>query len=137
MKKIIIYLVLLVSVGGGAFGVWNIYQNKKTDLSPPESVTEVQVKEEGEKEVIVAPRPDFPEELKNDQDQDGLTNEEEKKIGTNALEADTDGDGLSDFEEIKNTKTNPLLLDSDNDGFPDYIEIMGGYNPNGPGKLQQ
>lgn len=46
-------------------------------------------------------------ELDNDFDQDGLSDKEEKKYGTNYKIADTDGDGYSDWEEIQNG-FNPL-----------------------------
>jgi hypothetical protein len=36
---------------------------------------------------------------------------------------DTDGDGISDYEEIHTWKTNPLRVDSDGDGFSDLEEI--------------
>lgn len=42
-----------------------------------------------------------------DTDKDGLTDEDEVKIGTNPNKADTDGDGTNDFKEIW-AKTNPL-----------------------------
>lgn len=47
-----------------------------------------------------------------DSDNDGLTNAEEKKYGTDPLNPDTDGDGYKDGDEVK-----------------------AGYNPLGPGKL--
>ena len=36
---------------------------------------------------------------------------------------DTDGDGISDYEEINTSKTNPLRTDSDGDRFSDLEEI--------------
>jgi len=36
---------------------------------------------------------------------------------------DTDGDGISDYEEINTWHTNPLRVDSDGDGFSDQEEI--------------
>jgi len=36
---------------------------------------------------------------------------------------DTDGDGISDYEEINTWKTNPLRVDSDGDSFSDLEEI--------------
>jgi len=42
-----------------------------------------------------------------DSDQDGLTNQEEKMIGTDPYKADTDGDGYSDGEEVR-SGYNPL-----------------------------
>ena len=47
-----------------------------------------------------------------DSDNDGLTNADEKKYGTDPLNPDTDGDGYKDGDEVK-----------------------AGYNPKGPGKL--
>lgn len=43
---------------------------------------------------------------------------------------DTDGDGLSDFDELYGYKTSPYLADSDSDGLDDQAEISGGTNPN-------
>jgi outer membrane protein OmpA-like peptidoglycan-associated protein len=58
-----------------------------------------------------------------DTDADGLTNDEEKQLGTDPLRADSDGDGLSDGDEVKKYHTNPLSADTDNDGITDYDEI--------------
>ena len=54
-----------------------------------------------------------------DDDADGLPNDLEAKYGTNPTKADTDGDGLSDYDEITKYHTNPLKADSDGDGIPD------------------
>ena len=45
---------------------------------------------------------------------------------------DTDGDGLSDYDETYVYKTNPYLKDSDSDGIDDKTEVMGGTDPNCP-----
>ncbi|HIF07674.1 MAG TPA: DUF1566 domain-containing protein, partial [Gemmatimonadetes bacterium] len=51
---------------------------------------------------------------------DGLNNLEEQAAGTKPLVADTDGDGLSDGEEVKSPPfTNPLSEDSDGDRIGD------------------
>lgn len=70
-----------------------------------------------------------------DFDNDGLTNEEEEVLGTDPNKADTDDDGLNDYQEVKIYKTNPLKADTDGDGFKDGGEVTKGYNPNGEGKL--
>ncbi len=94
-----------------------------------------------------------------DGDSDGLTDEAENNIYyTDQFRADTDGDGYSDGDEVKNGysplnsgkvklrdndfdhdglsddleikfKTNLTSSDSDSDGHKDGQEIFGGYNP--------
>ena len=70
-----------------------------------------------------------------DSDNDGLTDAEEQKIGTDYLNPDTDGDLLFDGEEANVYKTDPLKKDTDGDGFEDGAEVKAGYDPNGLGKL--
>lgn len=70
-----------------------------------------------------------------DTDKDGLNNFAELWFSTDAHKADTDGDGLSDLEEVYIYHTDPNLTDTDGDGYPDKTEITNGYNPAGPGKL--
>ena len=68
-----------------------------------------------------------------DSDSDGLTDEEEQKLGADPHNPDTDGDGLSDFNEVMVYGTNPLKADTDGDGFTDKEEITKGYDPLGSG----
>ena len=73
--------------------------------------------------------------ISNDIDGDGLSNEEEEILGTDPENPDTDGDGLSDREEVKIYHTNPLHEDTDGDGYLDGEEVEHGYDPLGDGKL--
>lgn len=60
-----------------------------------------------------------------DTDGDELTDVDEiRRFGTDPTEADTDGDGLGDAEEVLQTKTNPLVADSDEDGLSDGDEVL-------------
>lgn len=59
----------------------------------------------------------------DDDDNDGLTNGEERKYGTDPKNPDTDGDGLTDGEEVKRYHTNPLKADTDGDGLSDADEV--------------
>lgn len=70
-----------------------------------------------------------------DSDSDGLTDEEERDLGTDPQSPDTDSDGLSDREEVYIYDTDPKNPDTDGDGFLDGEEVRNGYNPNGPGRL--
>jgi len=72
-----------------------------------------------------------------DSDNDGLTDGEEKRLGTNPEAGDTDGDGLFDREEVRVYKTDPLGIDTDGDGYSDGEEVENGYNPKGEGKLYE
>ena len=67
--------------------------------------------------------------INSDADNDGLTNEEERALGTDPLLADSDRDGLEDAIEVKETGTNPLTADSDEDGLTDLQEFVAGTNP--------
>ena len=58
-----------------------------------------------------------------DEDLDGLNNSEEAAVGTSPYLADTDGDGLTDGEEVKVYLTDPTLRDTDSDGLTDGEEV--------------
>lgn len=64
------------------------------------------------------------ESCSSDRDGDGLTRCEELALGTNPNNPDTDGDGISDGDEVKIYGTNPLMPDTDLDGISDYDEIF-------------
>jgi len=64
-----------------------------------------------------------------DTDGDGLDNAEEATLGTNPALVDTDGDGLSDFTEVRTSLTNPLVVDTDVDGINDGVEVSLGTDP--------
>jgi len=57
-----------------------------------------------------------------DSDKDGLTDIEEKQVGTNPNLVDTDGDTLSDYQEVKVLKTNPLNVNTDGDRYNDNLD---------------
>jgi hypothetical protein len=59
-----------------------------------------------------------------DPDGDGLTNRFEYWHGADPNLTDTDGDGLSDFDEVSIYYTDPSDTDTDDDGLDDCVEIL-------------
>jgi len=74
-----------------------------------------------------------------DEDDNELSNETPNDIENDNINeeddyySDLDGDGLSDYEE-KILGSNPNKEDTDGDGYSDREEIEKGFNPNGDGK---
>jgi hypothetical protein len=66
-----------------------------------------------------------PNDQDNDMDGDGIPNDQEGPLRTDLLSYDTDGDGISDYDEVYVHYTNPLNPDSDNDGLGDIYEVTG------------
>lgn len=64
-----------------------------------------------------------------DVDGDGINADDERNYGTSDTSTDSDGDGLSDGEEVTVHKTDPAKADTDGDGYSDSTEISGGYDP--------
>jgi len=125
--------VVLVVAISGYFGLKFFAGDKTAPVSPP-------VQTETEKTSLETVTPEPPDETavvpeRLDSDQDGLTDEEEAALGTNANNIDSDQDGLTDREEVKVYQTDPLNSDTDGDGYKDGEEIAGDYNPKGQGKL--
>ncbi|MDD5707278.1 MAG: OmpA family protein [Kiritimatiellae bacterium] len=59
-----------------------------------------------------------------DSDGDGLSDEMERKIGTDPFDPDTDKDGLTDGQEVLTYKTDPLNPDTDFDMLKDGPEVL-------------
>jgi hypothetical protein len=64
----------------------------------------------------------------SDDDNDGLTDDEEAVLGTDPLNPDTDSDGISDGDELE-LGTDPRDADTDGDGLTDGEELEQGKNP--------
>jgi len=64
-----------------------------------------------------------------DFDGDGLANADEFTNGTTPTNPDTDGDGLTDGNEVNTRLTNPTNADTEYDGLSDGREVALGTNP--------
>jgi len=70
--------------------------------------------------------------LQIDSDNDGLADSYEQCIGTDPHNPDTDGDGLTDGEEVLIYGTDPLDPDTDDDTITDGDEVDTGSDPTDP-----
>jgi hypothetical protein len=59
----------------------------------------------------------------NDYDGDLLPNYLEERLGSDVYEPDSDGDGLSDYEETEHFGSHPMKWDTDGDRLGDYYEV--------------
>ncbi len=75
---------------------------------------------------------EFLDDATKDSDEDGVYDLIEEYHGTDINNPDTDGDGLTDYQEVVETNTSPCQEDSDEDGIPDAQEDADGDGlPNG------
>ncbi len=58
-----------------------------------------------------------------DNDHDGLSNQQDLQLGTDPNNPDTDGDGLTDGQEVNVYGTDPKNRDTDGDGLTDGQEV--------------
>lgn len=62
-------------------------------------------------------------------DAQGKESSYSSELVVNIPKVDSDGDGLSDSDEINIYKTDPYKADTDGDGIPDGVEVAQGTNP--------
>lgn len=132
-KKIIILIVIIILAVVGFF-VYKNLKNKQNGNGPvvTDAVSSTpaldMVKEKEFKEAVKTISA-------SDQDFDGIADTDEQAYKTDPTNSDTDGDGLTDWQEINIYKTDPLKNDSDGDTFMDGYEVRRGFNPKGSGKI--
>jgi hypothetical protein len=67
--------------------------------------------------------------LDGDSDEDGLSDSQEARYKGDPNNADTDGDGISDGDEVYTYRTRVDVADTDKDGFTDKQELDLNTNP--------
>ncbi len=72
-----------------------------------------------------------------DADGDGLGDTFEQAEGLDKDDRDIDRDGLGDGDEVRVYGTDPKKADTDGDGFADPYELQNGYDPLGPGPMNE
>jgi len=98
------HLIMNLAVGGFLGGQEGIDPN----IWPQRmEVDYVRVYDLGDSITVNTDGDEFPNATDPDDDNDGLTDAEEHRLGTNLLVTDTDEDGYSDFEEVE-ADSNPL-----------------------------
>ena len=111
MKKssLIVYILLtsVISVLWLAGSWWHYACNIKNTCRSTDTIASTPVTPNIDKEI--------------DTDDDGLSDDDEAKLGTDPLLADTDQDSISDSKEVGVNLNSPL--DSDEDGFIDALDF--------------
>ncbi len=131
-SKIYLSLLLLIVLVAACF--MYVYSKKNNDTNSNLPVLDSQIKNQiKSNDTTKATEKNTADKIKKitskDKDLDGLSDEDEKKYGTNPVSIDSDGDGLLDAEEVTVYHTDPLSLDTDGDGKKDGYEVDIGTNP--------
>lgn len=138
---IAIVVIVLVYVAGKIYFMKTTPSQTPSVVAPAENISPAETTEQPAAlpsenlPNIPAPLPADLNATTVDGDNDGLPDAQEAEFGTNPLKADTDSDGLGDYDEAIIYKTNPLNPDTDGDSYLDGEEVTNGYDPKGPGKL--
>lgn len=140
-RKIILILlaiILILVITGAVWGVFRLAQPGQEPVGNANVNIPVNNSQVNQNQTVPHQEVNAPVDvvLPKDSDGDGLTDEEEKGLGTDSNKADSDGDGLNDRAEIMLFKTNPLNPDTDGDGYLDGKEVINGYDPNKPGNAR-
>lgn len=122
---------------GTASGISSgIYEKKSPAVTDTRCTVDIEISEEGKTYYFVAkalypdgsisgPSNEVSKYIpKTDSDGDGISDSDEISLyGTNPNDQDTDGDGLDDGDEIYNYDSDPNNMDTDGDGLIDGDEI--------------
>lgn len=130
-QKIILIAVAVLVVAGLAVGGYFLYNYMNDDLGTTVITNFNQNKNTNS---ILNHNDNQNENLNQVVTDLNLANTNVEDLNTNVTQNDSDGDGLTDADELLygSDMTNN---DSDGDGYLDGEEVKNGYDPMGPGKL--
>jgi hypothetical protein len=148
IMTVIIIIVVLIILGGGGWWIYSSFiaspKDSRDIFETTTFPTDVNVPTP-EQKVVETPdiQPTVVESVDDsvlfgepiDSDGDGLDDIREAGINTDPNNWDSDGDDLSDGDEVVIWKTNPLNPDTDGDTYLDGAEVKAGYSPSGPGRI--
>lgn len=120
-KKIIIIILAILLVVGVVYGASRLFRSVNKPAQSAAAKLEQKTLAEGK-----AIKQTFTAIEVTDKDLDGLSDVEEAKLGTNPNLADTDGDGINDYDEVNIYKTNPLKYDTYGLGHSDLWGVRSG-----------
>ena len=126
---------LVTAVGTGAAAIQAVNEGAQGLITIHVTLSGVDSDGDGipdDAEIRLGLNPHDPTDALLDPDKDGLTNLQEYRLGTDIHNPDTDGDGLTDGQEVLIYHTNPLVADTDGDGVPDGLEVLEGTDPLDP-----
>lgn len=132
----IVVIVLLLFIAVIFMSLWYFLTRNSGTATPPQPTDSSLFSPGPSTDVVaVSPTPSADTLSLTDTDEDGLTDAQEIKLGTDPFKADTDGDGYDDKQEI-DAGYDPLVnggkLDSDRDGLADPNEKCWGSDVNNP-----
>lgn len=136
----------LPGTDGGVERLWVLFAPTNPDAQLTPVSQRLTTKDLDFEDLVLLPRDAVTLAYVGDVDHDGLFDREELMYGTSDQNVDTDGDGLTDFEEVRTgwpvmvdnafyqanprVFANPLEADADRDSLSDTVEKMKGTDPN-------
>ena len=128
LATLLILVVLVISAGCGGI----VPTDRQSTRTPAETPTQSPVPSSTPTPTTGSTAAPTASDRSADQDtgldDDGLSAERERLLGTDPTVADTDGDGVTDGREVE-LGTDPLLADTDDDGLDDRAELNGATDP--------
>ena len=134
------------ATAGGAERLWVLFAATNPDATLPPVAARITGATIDFEDIVLMPRDSVTVAFVADADRDGLYEREEQLYGTSDLVPDSDGDGLTDFEEVRagwtvrvdnafyranpRVYSVPTTANADGDGWTDELEKQHGTDPN-------